>query len=89
MKKTTAEEMIGLFTDKTERQNKKEEGLFIKELYREVGQLKAELDRLKKKFGFISKGQSFAYRTEKYGIRIRIFIYSRAKCLQCNHGISS
>ena len=65
-KKMATEQMLELF--KNGRQKKvreKEKNLLIEELYREIGQLKVELDWLKKKAGFISEGESLAYRTPK------------------------
>ena len=47
-KKIAAEGMIELFTDKRG-QREKQYHLLIEELYREIGQLKVELDWLKKK----------------------------------------
>ena len=47
-KKTATERMIELFTDRSQRREK-EKNLFIEELYKEIGQLKVELDWLKKK----------------------------------------
>jgi len=63
-KKAAAEGMIELFTD---RRGKREEekSLLIEELYREIGQLKVELDWLKKKAGFISEGDGYAHRTRR------------------------
>jgi len=45
--------MIELFTDNGQKRHK-EKDLFIEELYKEIGQLKVELDWLKKKSGLIS-----------------------------------
>ena len=63
-KKIATEGIIELFTDKREKRER-EKNLFVEELYREIGQLKVELDWLKKKSGFISEGESFAYRARK------------------------
>lgn len=63
-KKAATERMIELFTDRGQKREK-EKNLLIEELYREIGQLKVELDWLKKKSGFISEGESLAYRTRK------------------------
>ena len=63
-KKIATEGIIELFTDKREKRER-EKNLFVEELYREIGQLKVELDWLKKKSGFISEGESFAYRAGK------------------------
>ena len=63
-KKADTERMIELFADKRQKREK-ENNLLIEELYREIGQLKVELDWLKKKSGFISEGESLAYRTQK------------------------
>ena len=53
-----------LFTDNHQRKDKEKE-LLIEELYKEVGQLKVELDWLKKKCGLGSEGEGFAYRTPR------------------------
>lgn len=50
-----------LFTDNRQRRDKEKEEL-IEELYKEVGQLKVELDWLKKKTGLITEREGFAYR---------------------------
>lgn len=63
-KKTATEGMIELFTGRREKKEK-EKNLLIEELYREIGQLKVELDWLKKKSGFISEGDGYAHRTRK------------------------
>ena len=63
-KKTAVEGIIELFTDRKKTKDK-EKNLLIEELYRQIGQLKVELDWLKKKFGFISEGEGFAYRARK------------------------
>jgi transposase-like protein len=63
-KKTATEEMIQLFTDRRGKREK-EKSLLIEELYQEIGQLKVELDWLKKKSGLISEGESYAYRPRK------------------------
>ncbi len=47
-KKIATEGMIGLFTDRREKREKKK-NLLIEELYRQIGQLKVELGWLKKK----------------------------------------
>ena len=64
-KKTASEEMIELFKDGKQKGGEKEKNLFIEELYREIGQLKVELDWLKKKSGLRSEGESFVYRAPK------------------------
>lgn len=65
-KKTATEEMIEFFKDGRQKGvGEKEKNLFIEELYKEIGQLKVELDWLKKKSGFVSEGESFAYRAPK------------------------
>jgi len=61
-KKAAMERMIELFTDGKGKQMK-EKNLLIEELYKEIGQLKVELDWLKKKAGFTSEGENFAHRT--------------------------
>ena len=53
--------MIELFADKRGKREK-EHNLLIEELYREIGQLKVELDWLKKKAGFLSKAEGYAHR---------------------------
>jgi transposase-like protein len=63
-KKTAVQGIIELFTDRKKTKDK-EKSLLIEELYRQIGQLKVELDWLKKKFGFISEGEGFAYRARK------------------------
>ena len=65
-KKTATEQMLELFKDGRQKGvREKEKDLFIEELYREIGQLKVELDWLKKKSGFVSEGESLAYRAPK------------------------
>ena len=65
-KKTATDEIVELFKDARQKGvGEKEKNLFIEELYREIGQLKVELDWLKKKSGFMSEGESFAYRAPK------------------------
>jgi len=65
-KKTATDGMIELFKDGRQKGvGEKEKNLFIEELYREIGQLKVELDWLKKKSGFVSEGESFVYRPSK------------------------
>ena len=65
-KKTAIEQMLELFKDGRQKgQGEKEKNLFIEELYRKIGQLKVELDWLKKKSGFVSEGEGFAYRTPR------------------------
>jgi len=56
--------IIELFTDNRQKRDK-EQNMLIEELYKQIGQLKVELDWLKKKSGLISEGESFAYRPEK------------------------
>ena len=63
-KKTAAQGIIELFTDRKKPKDR-EKSLLIEELYRQIGQLKVELDWLKKTFGFISEGEGFAYRARK------------------------
>lgn len=60
-KKIAAEEMIELFTDKRGKREK-EHHLLVEELYRQIGQLKVELDWLKKKAGFTGEGEGYAHR---------------------------
>jgi len=63
-KRTAVEGISELFTDR-KRRGDKEKNLLIEELYRQIDQLKVELDWLKKKFGFTSEGESFAYRARR------------------------
>ena len=49
-RKQVVEQLPGLFSDKTERVDKKSQEL-ESELYRQIGQLKVELDWVKKKSG--------------------------------------
>jgi len=63
-KRTAVEGISELFTDR-KRRGDKEKNLLIEELYRQIGQLKVELDWLKKKFGFISEGENLAYRPRR------------------------
>jgi len=51
--------MTQLFTDKRQRKEKDKE-LLIEELYKQIGQLKVELDWLKKKCGYLSEGEDLA-----------------------------
>lgn len=60
-KKTAMEKMTELFTDNS-RQKEEEKNLLIEELYREIGQLKVELDWLKKKAGFAGEEEGYAHR---------------------------
>jgi len=63
-KKMATEGMTEFFTDRKKKRDE-EKNLLIEELYRQIGQLKVELDWLKKKFGFISEGEGFVYRPRK------------------------
>ena len=63
-KKIAADGIMELFTDRRQRRDK-EKNLLIEELYREIGQLKVELDWLKKKSGLASEGEGLAYRSRK------------------------
>jgi len=63
-KKMATEGMTELFTDRKKKRGE-EKNLLIEELYRQIGQLKVELDWLKKKFGFTSEGEGFVYRPPK------------------------
>lgn len=60
-KRVAVEKMTELFTDNS-RKKEKEKNLLIEELYREIGQLKVELDWLKKKAGFTGEGEGYAHR---------------------------
>lgn len=53
-----------LFTD-NHQQKDEEKNLLIEELYKEVGQLKVELEWLKKKCGLGREGESYAYRARR------------------------
>jgi len=65
-KKTATEEMLKLFKNGRQKgAREKEKNLLIEELYREIGQLKVELDWLKKKAGFASEEEGYAHRTGK------------------------
>jgi transposase len=65
-KKTATEEMIEVFKDGRQKGvGEKEKNLFIEEPYRQIGQLKVELDSSQKKSGPRSEGESFAYRAPK------------------------
>ena len=50
-KKQSLDELAGVFSDKRERHDRGREEL-VDELYKQIGQLKVELDWLKKKIGF-------------------------------------
>lgn len=52
-KRRVLDELPGIFTNKRERDQRDNEALQA-ELYRQIGQLKVELDWLKKKAGFIT-----------------------------------
>ena len=65
-KKTATEKIVELFKNGRQKEvRENEKNLFIEELYRKIGQLKVELDWLKKKSGFVSEGESLAYRAPK------------------------
>ena len=53
-----------LFTD-NHQQKDKEKNLLIEELFKEIGQLKVELDWLKKKCGLGGEGEGYAYRSRR------------------------
>jgi len=63
-RKTVKDGVNELFTDNHQRKVE-QKNLLIEELHKEVGQLKVELEWLKKKCGFGRKGQSHAYRAPK------------------------
>ena len=63
-RKTVKDGVNGLFTDNHQRKDK-EKNLLIEELYKEVGQLKVELEWLKKKCGLGREGESYAYRARR------------------------
>jgi len=63
-KRVATDGIIELFTDNRQKRDK-EKDILIEELYKQIGQLKVDLDWLKKKSGFISEGESFAYRSRK------------------------
>lgn len=58
-KKAVLERMVEVFRDGI-RKEAEEKDLLIEELYRQIGRLKVELDWLKKKVGFASKGEGKA-----------------------------
>jgi len=39
--------------------------MIIEELYKQIGQLKVELDWLKKKSGLVTSGESLAYKSRR------------------------
>ena len=55
--------IIELFSDRKKKRDE-EKNLLIEELYRQIGQLKVELDWLKE-FGFISEGETITHRAQK------------------------
>lgn len=63
-KRIATQGIIELFTDRKKKKDE-DKNLLIEELYRQIGQLKVELDWLKKKFGFISEGENLAYRPRR------------------------
>ncbi len=63
-KKTVKDGVNELFTDNHQRKDE-EKNLLIEELYKEVGQLKVELDWLKEKCGLGREGESYAYRARR------------------------
>ena len=63
-KRVATDGIIELFTDNRQKRDK-EKDMLIEELYKQIGQLKVDLDWLKKKSGLISEGESFAYRSRK------------------------
>ena len=63
-KKIATDGIIELFTDNRQRRDKEQE-MIIEELYKQIGQLKVELDWLKKKSGLIIPGESLAYKPRR------------------------
>ena len=63
-KRIATDGIIELFTDNRQKRDK-EKDMLIEELYKQIGQLKVDLDWLKKKSGLISEGEGFAYRSRK------------------------
>jgi len=53
-----------LFMDKRQKRDK-DKDILIEELYKQIGQLKVEVDWLKKKSGFISEEEGLAHRARK------------------------
>lgn len=53
--------LVDLFIDKRQKKEKDQEHL-IEELYKEIGQMKVELDWLKKKSGLVTPGEGYAHR---------------------------
>jgi len=52
------------FIDKRQKRDK-DKDMLIEELYKQIGQLKVEVDWLKKKSGLISEEEGFAHRARK------------------------
>ena len=53
-----------LFMDKRQKRDK-DKDMLIEELYKQIGQLKVEVDWLKKKSGLISEEEGLAHRAQK------------------------
>jgi transposase-like protein len=60
-KQMALEGMTESFTNGRQRQDKAQAEL-IEELYKQIGQLKVELEWLKKKLGYVGEGESYAHR---------------------------
>ena len=61
-KQMALEGMTESFTNGRKRRDKAQTEL-IEELYKQIGQLKVELEWLKKKLGYVSEGESFVHRS--------------------------
>ena len=62
--------MIELFTDRSQKREK-EKNLFIEELYRDIGQLKVELDWLKKNLDLSVKEKALLIERENKAIPVK------------------
>jgi len=63
-KRIATDGIIELFTDNRQGRDK-EQNMIIEELYKQIGQLKVELDWLKKKSGLVTPGESLAYKPRR------------------------
>lgn len=60
-KRILSEGMTELFCDHRSKKDK-ERAELIEELYKQIGQLKVELEWLKKKLGYVGEGKGYAHR---------------------------
>ena len=60
-KRILSEGMTGLFVDRRSKKDK-ERAELIEELYKQIGQLKVELEWLKKKLGYVGEGAGLSHR---------------------------